>query len=688
MNKQFRKGIFMLLIILISCLITGCSKYTDNRTTEIKKIDSPEESLASGGGDLIKLNTTITHVKKESSLGNASKILNALITDSKELIDDSLVDYDYIRLDTEGNYEVFIIKEYDDKIVFDIALGDSLENVEDHLGQAPFVYGNYLRIYKYKDLYLGIIGEEQVDYVMACTLPNNYEEDIFTKLLTEMYNTSLENYEDFQYYYAYHELFKEYSGIEMELKENLAAFTVFDNYRGERENLQSDNATIQISYSDKNKIADAMNHLILEWKTDDTTIPNHYGILNDHLTYCIEEESGKIYIFDSNTSNRIDLLEQVGYKGTVRKEIEVGNNVILLKDKKNTPIYVYCREDKDGKLSFTLDPINRINTNNDSYLIESKMDGTDFEWMKIYKGSKASQELLFQWNRDESSGISINIPSYDNPFKMIVDIGDYDKDGEDEIYINDNYIFILHNEEYQLAIEDYFTYEYEDVDGDGVLELHTPTIRTYTSEPYMELNQVNVLTLGQYTYSYDLTWKKYENKLEESQKIFQQNPSPLNFLRLLNSYATLGMKDEIEELIEVNEALVNNTEFYYELFYSSSVNPEYFDDYFGYVLSSAYVHQSEWQRLREYYTETVITFGDRNYNLKDAFVEEQLTQLTEDELNILKNAIFAQYGYRFNSKKYQDYFIDIPWYEPKYDDVETMMTDIDQHNIDLILSML
>jgi hypothetical protein len=54
------------------------------------------------------------------------------------------------------------------------------------------------------------------------------------------------------------------------------------------------------------------------------------------------------------------------------------------------------------------------------------------------------------------------------------------------------------------------------------------------------------------------------------------------------------------------------------------------------------------------------------------------------ELKVMRNEIFARYGYKFKSEEMRKYFDKQKWYEPKYDDVTSKLTDIENANIKLI----
>ena len=57
---------------------------------------------------------------------------------------------------------------------------------------------------------------------------------------------------------------------------------------------------------------------------------------------------------------------------------------------------------------------------------------------------------------------------------------------------------------------------------------------------------------------------------------------------------------------------------------------------------------------------------------------------TVSELRIMRNEIFARYGYKFKSDDLSEYFSKQPWYNGKYDNVDTYLTDVDRYNINLI----
>ena len=61
--------------------------------------------------------------------------------------------------------------------------------------------------------------------------------------------------------------------------------------------------------------------------------------------------------------------------------------------------------------------------------------------------------------------------------------------------------------------------------------------------------------------------------------------------------------------------------------------------------------------------------------------------LSIEDLDIMRNEIFAEYGYKFKTEKWQKHFSEQSWYNPKYDDVNDRLTEIDKANVKLILEI-
>lgn len=65
-------------------------------------------------------------------------------------------------------------------------------------------------------------------------------------------------------------------------------------------------------------------------------------------------------------------------------------------------------------------------------------------------------------------------------------------------------------------------------------------------------------------------------------------------------------------------------------------------------------------------------------------INSDLEQLDKSELRLMRNEIFARYGYIFNDIKLQAYFSKHDWYKPRGKDVNKYLTQIEKDNIALI----
>lgn len=62
----------------------------------------------------------------------------------------------------------------------------------------------------------------------------------------------------------------------------------------------------------------------------------------------------------------------------------------------------------------------------------------------------------------------------------------------------------------------------------------------------------------------------------------------------------------------------------------------------------------------------------------------ELSGMSKQDLLIMRNEIFARHGYIFKKKEIQSYFTSQPWYRGQYEDVTSMLSDIEKMNIELI----
>lgn len=82
--------------------------------------------------------------------------------------------------------------------------------------------------------------------------------------------------------------------------------------------------------------------------------------------------------------------------------------------------------------------------------------------------------------------------------------------------------------------------------------------------------------------------------------------------------------------------------------------------------------------------ERIINNGEYQI-LDEALPDILLKACNKSQLALIRNTIFAKYGYRFKSVELQKHFAKFNWYKPKYDDVNSFLTAIDKINIQKIL---
>ncbi len=80
----------------------------------------------------------------------------------------------------------------------------------------------------------------------------------------------------------------------------------------------------------------------------------------------------------------------------------------------------------------------------------------------------------------------------------------------------------------------------------------------------------------------------------------------------------------------------------------------------------------------------VFSNGDDNMERGNIWASDHLSI---EDLDIMRNEIFADYGYKFKSEKWQKYFAGKEWYFPKHDNVDRFLSDLEKENIKTILKL-
>jgi hypothetical protein len=69
----------------------------------------------------------------------------------------------------------------------------------------------------------------------------------------------------------------------------------------------------------------------------------------------------------------------------------------------------------------------------------------------------------------------------------------------------------------------------------------------------------------------------------------------------------------------------------------------------------------------------------------DLLQDDDLKHISPKELRIMRNEIFARYGYKFKDTGLQEYFGKQDWYRPLFDNVEEYLTPIEKKNASFII---
>jgi hypothetical protein len=64
--------------------------------------------------------------------------------------------------------------------------------------------------------------------------------------------------------------------------------------------------------------------------------------------------------------------------------------------------------------------------------------------------------------------------------------------------------------------------------------------------------------------------------------------------------------------------------------------------------------------------------------------ESSFSDYSKEELKIMRNEIFAVYGYIFKTEPLKSYYAAMPWYVAERDNVDDMLTDIEKANVAMI----
>jgi hypothetical protein len=75
------------------------------------------------------------------------------------------------------------------------------------------------------------------------------------------------------------------------------------------------------------------------------------------------------------------------------------------------------------------------------------------------------------------------------------------------------------------------------------------------------------------------------------------------------------------------------------------------------------------------------------FNLNRKLILDDLDYKEKNVLMLIRNAIYARHGYIFQSKDLRDFFSQFEWYKATRNNVNSLLNEIDIHNISLIVAV-
>ena len=76
--------------------------------------------------------------------------------------------------------------------------------------------------------------------------------------------------------------------------------------------------------------------------------------------------------------------------------------------------------------------------------------------------------------------------------------------------------------------------------------------------------------------------------------------------------------------------------------------------------------------------------GSYPYASQRLLTDEDVRFLSQYNLRVMRNEIYARHGFIFQNTEMKNYFSTQPWYSPLYNDVNSMLTVIEKKNVDII----
>ena len=104
-------------------------------------------------------------------------------------------------------------------------------------------------------------------------------------------------------------------------------------------------------------------------------------------------------------------------------------------------------------------------------------------------------------------------------------------------------------------------------------------------------------------------------------------------------------------------------------------------------ISKADTIQNYGSKIKSYEKESNINEKETLETSERILTRSELEVYSGWELRIMRNEIYAKYGYIFKSEDLRNYFNKKSWYEPRFNDVSDQLTPIEKENVTIIKSM-
>ncbi len=173
-------------------------------------------------------------------------------------------------------------------------------------------------------------------------------------------------------------------------------------------------------------------------------------------------------------------------------------------------------------------------------------------------------------------------------------------------------------------------------------------------------------------------------------KVFHATELNKNYDEYSNFCKPQGYKFVNDSTIEILQREISDT----------AKKPRYdFENTYTYILitkngelkelhSNRYFEFTKYAEIDEQYFKgcyaSWISNGDKQYSGDGEGNVWASEHLTTDDLDLMVNEIYAEYGFKFKTEKWQTYFSKFSWYKPEFDNVDAKVSALDKKNIETI----